>query len=302
MTICPCCGFKFEGALSQGCASCGAVPVGEALPRPEHELPSYGRSLLLSVTGGLFVLVFLSQTIIALVKRPPISLGLWAWITAAETAAWRLKWVALPVTILVLWCSRKIYRSMLQSPTRFCGLRYARCGLMASALVPVAIAVLIGVTLPERLRQRQRAIESETLALGYTYDRALFEYFVKFGRLPNELEDLKDLPDPDGSIAAALVALDPEKFPTAYKPTADLAARQRPVTLRGTVIRNASLGTATDDTIGEGVSFTNYTLRLPGEDKLMVTEDDWIVRDGVITRPPPAARRAVSATASTLNP
>ena len=40
--------------------------VGEPLPRPEHELPAYGRSLLLAVTGVLAVLVFLSQTIIAI--------------------------------------------------------------------------------------------------------------------------------------------------------------------------------------------------------------------------------------------
>ncbi len=73
MTICPCCGFKVEGTLSQGCASCGACSVGEALPKPEHELPSYGRSLLLAVTGLLMVLVFLTQTIIALVQRAPVS-------------------------------------------------------------------------------------------------------------------------------------------------------------------------------------------------------------------------------------
>ena len=68
MTICPCCGFKFEGNLREGCGSCGALSVGEALPRPEHELPSYGRSLLLAVTGSLMVLVFLTQTIIALMQ------------------------------------------------------------------------------------------------------------------------------------------------------------------------------------------------------------------------------------------
>ena len=71
MTICPCCGFKFEGTLSQGCASCGAFSVGEALPKPEHELPAYGRSLLLAVTGALMVLVFLVQTFIALFQRAP---------------------------------------------------------------------------------------------------------------------------------------------------------------------------------------------------------------------------------------
>lgn len=307
VTICPCCGFKFKGDLSLGCAACGALPVGEALPRPEHELPSYARSLLLSVIGSLLVLVFLVQTISALLKNAPstgfvswfVSLGFWSWIAAAETAAWRLKWAAIPVTVGVLWGSRKIYRSMMQNPSRFCGLRYARCGLLASALVPVLIAVLIGVTVPERLRQRQGAIDAQTKALGYTHARALYEYYVKFGRLPNEIKDLRELPDPDGSIAAALAALDPDKFPTAYKPTADLASRQKPLSLRGTVIRNASLGTAPDDTLGEGLTFTNYELRLPGEDKLMGTEDDLVVRDGVFIKPSPPTTRRTDSTAST---
>jgi hypothetical protein len=293
VTICPCCGFKFEGTLSQGCTSCGACSVGEALPKPEHELPSYGRSLLLAVTGCLMVLVFLTQTVIALVQRAPsvtsklalfsvLPLDFWSWVAAGQTAAWRLKWIALPLTIVVLSGSLKIYRSMLKSPARFCGLRYARTGLVASALVPVLIAVLIGVTVPERLRQRQDGLQAASYAMGYRVARAQLEYNARFGTLPAELNDLRRLPDPDGSIAAALSILDP----STYKPSADLAAlpKQKSRNLRGAVIRNASLDTATDDLPGEGLSFTNYELRLPGADKLMGTEDDLIVKDGVINK------------------
>lgn len=300
MTICPCCGFKFNGTLKLGCDACGAVPVGEPLPLPEHQLPAYGRSLLITVVGLLMVLVFLVQTVIALLSRATLSFGFWSWIAAAETAAWRLKWVALPVTIVVLWGGRKIYRSMLQEPERFCGLRYARCGLIASATMPVLIAVLIGVTVPARLEHRKLGIEAGVLALGYTYDRAFSEYRVRYGRLPDDLNDLRQLPDPDGSIAAALNTLKPEWFAKAYKPTGpDVAATQKPVTLRGTVIRNASLNSSEDEPLAEGVSFTNYTLRLPGEDNLMGTEDDWIVRDGLITRAGDHPRRIVNTTSST---
>ncbi|MGH9907513.1 MAG: hypothetical protein ACRD8U_18240, partial [Pyrinomonadaceae bacterium] len=181
------------------------MPVGEALPRPEYELPSYFRSLVLAVAGGLMVSVFLVQTVIALLKITPIPLGFWSWIAAAETAAWRLKWVAIPVTIFVLWGSRKIYRSMLRTPTRFCGFGYARTGLIASAVVPVLIAVLIGVTVPERLRQRELAIYAGMNAHVYRLDRALHEYASRFDTLPpDDLRDLvKHLPDPDGSLAAA---------------------------------------------------------------------------------------------------
>jgi hypothetical protein len=293
VTICPCCGFKFEGTLSEGCASCGACSVGEALPKPERELPSYGRSLLLVVTGSLMVLVFLIQTIIALVKLAPsatptlalssvLPLDFWTWVTAGETAAWRLKWIALPATIIVLWGSLKIYRSMLKSPARFCGVGYAKTGLIASALVPVLIGVLIGVTVPERLRLRQEGFQAAVYALGYRYDRALLEYKGRYGTLPAELNDLRRLPDPDGSIAAALSNLEG----VTYKPSADLASlpKQKSRTLRGAVIRNASLDTATDDLPGEGLSFTNYQLLLPGADKIMGTEDDLLLDDGVIKK------------------
>ena len=252
------------------------------------------------------VLVFLTQTVIALLSRPPVSFGLWSWVAAAETAAWRLKWITLPVTIVVLWGGRKIYRSMLQEPERFCGLRYARCGLMLSVTIPVLIAVLIGVTVPVRLQYRRLGIQAGIQALGYTYDRAFSEYRAKYGKLPADLNDLRQLPDPDGSIAAALNNFKPEWFATAYKPSAEVAAKQKPLTLRGTVIRNASLNSGADEPnsgadepLTESVSFTNYTLRLPGEDNLMGNEDDWIVRDGVISRVAELPRRTVNSTSST---
>lgn len=304
MTICPCCGFKSEhalsGALNSECRACGARAVGEPLPRPEHELPSYGRALVLSVTGALMVLIFLTQTIIALAQRStrgatsnlamlsmiPFDPG--SWIAAAETAAWRLKWLAIPVTILVLWGCRKLYLSIAQSPSRFCGVRYARRGYLASALVPLMILILIGVTVPERLRQRQRGIEAGFNAQGYRIDRALDQYRKEFDTLPSDLKDLGRLPDPDGSIAAALKNLDA----SGYTVNAEVAAvpKKKPQQLRGAVIRNASFGAA-DDIPTERISFTNYDLRLPGADKLLGTEDDLIMRDGVITKASETARR-----------
>lgn len=290
-TICPCCGFSFAGSLHDGCQACGAQAVGEALPRPENELPAYGRSLLLVVMGSLMVLVFLVQTIIAFLQKPTLSISFWSVVAAAETAAWRLKWIAIPVTILVIWAGRKIYRSMLQTPAQFCGVRYARAGLLVSALVPALIALLIGVTVPERLKHRQLGIEAGFRAQGYAIDRALLEYRLQFGTLPSDLKDLSRLPDKDGSIAAALTSVDS----TGYKVvTADVAAlpTKKPQQLRGAVIRNASLSTPTDDFPPEGLLFTNYEFPMAGPDKLMGTEDDLLVRDGVITKASAVARRS----------
>ena len=295
LAVCPCCGSKFDGSLVNGCESCGAQSVGEALPRPEYELPSFGRSLLLTATGSLLSLAFLTQTVIALFQKATVSLDFWSLVAAAETAAWRMKWIAIPVTIFVVWALRKLYRSVVNDPAHFSGLRYARTGFLASLIVPALIALLIGVTVPERLHQRQDRLDAEARIPGRTIDRALTEYRLEFGTLPTDLKDLSRLPDQNGSIAMALSTIDI----TAYKATGpDLAAlpTKNPRALRGTSIIKASLNPATDDLPSEGVSFTNYELPLPGEDKVLGTEDDLVVRDGVITKASDVVRRTTATT------
>ena len=116
-------------------------------------------------------------------------------------------------------------------------------------------------------------------------------------------EDLLRLPDPDGLIAAALRDLDP----TGYQPRGEVAAvdTQKRRGLRDSaIIRKVSLNTATDDTPPPGLAFTDYDLRLPGEDKILGTEDDWVGRDGVIMRLADVAKGGVgrSVSAGVLNP
>jgi hypothetical protein len=283
LTICPCCGFKFHGALSSGCKQCGARAVGEPLPKPAQELPSYGRALVLAVSGSLLALVFLVQTLIAFFQLSSKSFGFWTWVAAGETAAWRLKWISIPVLFVTLWFGRKLYRSIRLEPNRFCGLKHARRGLLASSVVALLIALLIGITVPARLRHRRLAQEAAVLAQWYTFERAMLEYRIKYKTYPADLKDLLErIPDADGTLAAALANLDS----SAYHPSADVAANatEKSRGLRGMVIRQASLSSATDDTPAGGLSFTNYELRLPGEDKIMGTDDDWFGRDGMIMR------------------
>lgn len=256
------------------------------------------------------VLIFVTQTISALIqlssRSVPSTLSLssivpldfWTWMAAAETAAWRLKWIMIPLSLLVLFGSRRLYRSIQQSPERFCAMRYARRGYLASALIPLLVLILIGVTVPARLRHRQWAIEAEENAHIYRHDRALEEYREAYATLPSDSRDLRRLPDPDGSLADALDNLDL----SGYRPTADLAAvpNKKPQQLRGAMIRNASISTA-DDGPGERLSFTNYELPLPGPDKIMGTEDDLIVRDGVIYKASELPRRSVT-TAGSIQP
>ena len=281
MTICPCCGFKFHGALSSGCKQCGARAVGEPLPRPDHELPSYGRALALTASGLLVSLVFVVQTVIAMAQRGTSWFEFWSWAAAAETAAWRLKWISVPVLFVVLWFGRRLYRSILLQPERFCGLKQARSGLLASATIAVLIALLIGITVPARLRQRQMAKEAGIRADWHTFEAATLQYRLRYHSYPADFKDLRDrIPDPYGSLAATLDRLDPN----GYRPYGDVAANgaEKSRTLRGAAIRNAAF-TGGDDTPG-GLAFTKFELRLPGEDKILGNDDDWIVQDGILKR------------------
>jgi hypothetical protein len=258
---------------------------------------------VLALGGSLVVLVFVIQTLIAFFQRTPDSFGFWNWVAAGETAAWRLKWLSIPVLIVTFWLGRKLYRSILLQPGRFCGVTYARNGLVASATVVMLIGLLIGITVPARLEHHKLANDAAFRAHGYVLDRAFTEYKIKYKTYPAELNDLLErLPDPDGSLAAAISTLDP----SAYRPSADVAAvtAEKSRRLRGAVIRNASLSSATDDTPAGGLSFTNYVLRLPGEDKITGNDDDWVVRDGMVMRLADVAKGGVgrSVSASALAP
>lgn len=297
MTICPCCGFKFHGALSSGCKQCGARAVGEPLPRPAHELPSYGRSVVLAAGGSLVVLVFVVQTSIAWFTRFSDSFGFWNWVAAGETAAWRLKWITIPVLFVIVTFGRKLYRSIQLQPEKFCGLKHARRGLLASSIVVLLIAVLIGVTVPARLQQRQQAKDAAFLAQGYTVASALIEYRIKYKTYPADFKQLQErIPDPYGTLAQAIEALDPN----GYHPMVEVAAvdteKSRP--LSGVAIRKASMSSATDDATPSGLAFTTYVLRMPGDDKILGNEDDWVASDGMIRKISNVAKGGVGSSVS----
>lgn len=299
MTTCPCCGFKFHGALSSGCRQCGARAIGEPLPRPAHELPSYGRSLVLAASGSLVVLVFLVQTILGFFQNGSDSYGFWTWVAAGETAAWRLKWISIPLLIAILVFGRKLYQSVRLQPEKFCGLKYARRGLLASSIVVLLIALLIGVTVPARLRHRQLSKEAAVRAQIYTFEYALLEYRLKYRSLPPDFQTLLErVPDPDGTLRSL--------NPKGYNATAEFAAvsTEKSRTLRGAVIRKASLSSATDDTTPSGLAFTNYVMRFPGEDKILGNDDDWIGQDGVVMKLSEVAKGGVgrSVSAGVLEP
>jgi hypothetical protein len=266
-----------------GCPSCGARAVGPPLAQAEHGLPSFGRASLAFAAGIAMLGTFVALLIAAFIEKRPGPIGFWTLATAGEIVAWRVKWVALPVAIVVLWSGTKIAASIKQNPSRFIGLRAARLGLVAAALVTFLVAALIGITIPERLRQRQEAIYAAQNARGYTLHRALLEYFELHGTYPPDrdkwIEALSTLPDPNGSIADALRFVDPNS----YEATAQVAAtsKVKPLVARGVALRAASARPTTEPSV---VSFTSYQLRLPSEHRVLAADDDFILSDGVVKK------------------
>jgi hypothetical protein len=256
--------------------------VGPPLAQAEHGLPSFGRASLAFAGGVAMLGTFVALLIAAFIEKRPGRIGFWTLATAGEIVAWRIKWVALPIAILVIWTSARIVRSIKRNPSRFVGLKGARAGLTAASLATMLIAALIGITIPERLRQREMAKRAAQYSLAYTYSRVLLSYQIAHGYIPGQEElvsELKTLPDPDGSIAAALQNLDVN----GYQPGTLVASapnKGKTLPLRGQAIRKASLSMPVSD--HGAVTFTNYELRLPGEDKVLNTDDDLIVRDGLV--------------------
>lgn len=300
--ICPCCGARVAGDLQvDGCRACGALAVGPPLARPEHELPALGLPLAVAASGALLLLVFAVSTLFALLAQKPFAPSAGNFVAAAETAAWRLKWLLLPLSVAASYAGRRALAHIRANRARYAAPRLAHAGFSLAALVAFASYALVGVGVPERLRQRRVAAEAARLAPAYDPVRALLEYQQQYGSLPASPEDLLKLPDPDGSVARAVEMI----RAGAYDPDATIAslppARPGARGGAGVGVRPVSLRPGLDDVRGgQGLAFTNYTLRLPGPDKELNTEDDVFVRDGQIVAAPEggAARDARAAEAT----
>jgi hypothetical protein len=281
--ICPACGSKVDGDLRLGCASCGARAIGPPLAKAEHQLPSYGRAAIVSANGAAMSAGFLGLVTVTLIQFKGFPFHLSSLVSAGEVAAWRLKWIALPLAIATLWSGVRIIQTIKNNPDRFIGLRPARAGLAAAVVATLMVATLIGITIPERFRRHQWAVDAGYYAQAYTIQRALLEYRAAHGTLPTAddlVKGLSTLPDPNGSIAEALRNMDP----SGYQASSVLAAastKTKALIPRGTVLRYAAMRTNADP---PGVSFTNYDLRLPGPDKVLNTDDDFIVHDGLVLK------------------
>ena len=294
MTICPCCGERLEGELGDGCAACGARPVGPPLARPERELPSYGHAFAVCAAGLLMLGALAAATAAALLDFEEFSPDAETLLRAAETAAWRLRWTALPAGLVLTGLCAWLRARMRREPARFVGHGHARAGLALTGAVALLLAALVGVTVPERLRMRELARRAAENAVLYETDLALARYRKRFGTYPAALTDLRRLEDPDGSVARLLAVVAPGE----YRPEADLAslnAGRGKARGRRRVSALPARAAGADDMPDAGLSLTSYGLTLPGRDQILGTGDDLHIRDGRITDAPrPSASPATT--------
>ncbi|GAC1446520.1 MAG: hypothetical protein NVSMB56_05980 [Pyrinomonadaceae bacterium] len=301
--ICPCCGAdKVAATASEECHACGARAVGAPLAPPENLVPSYWRAFGAFAFGTALISVFLVLTLTAWFADKALSFGVWDFVTAGETAAWRLKWFALPASVFVVYVGRRTVRLVKSDPTRFTGMRLARFGVNASASFALAVAVLIVITVPARLQQRELARRAERDAIGYSFLHHSLAYKAHFGTFPSEVSNLGDLKKfkefaADDSLDALIIRLKDAK----YEPTTDIAttlplndaksrggsrgaitpARLRQVSLTAGAELNAG---RVDDVQSETLPFTNFKITLAGEEGFFSKEDDLeLTEDGFVS-------------------
>lgn len=252
-----------------------------------------GRAAFAFLTGVVLLLALIGGTLVELLSGTELSFKLWTIVAAAETIAWRAKWTLLPAAILSSYAGLRYALRQRVAPGEPLpgGRRFARSGVLMSASVACLVAILIGVTIPERLRQREIAKQAAEASLKYAVQAAFMRYQNRFDKVPEELTQLSQLPDDDGTIAFVLANFDE----SAYTPSSMQAVTRSPksrgrknkttsnsiVSLRSAAYRTNS----NDSSTTAGVTYTNYDLVWYGHDKIPGTDDDRIIRDGEFVKP-----------------
>jgi len=156
--VCPCCGKQQpEKAVECGC---GAKSVGLPLTEPDFIAPKlgFGIAAIVFSLGGLLMLWIKPVGLIALVG---------------------------------LYLGYKGIRSQKASPLRYGGLRLAKTGLVLSFLMVGTDVGFMIAGVPRAIRNYQGRRFHTTVANMQGLTGLLTEYQRQYGRLPEELNDLK---------------------------------------------------------------------------------------------------------------
>jgi hypothetical protein len=163
--------------------------------------------------------------------------------------------------------------------SRFSRTRILRLSLLCLSVALMLVSALLLKTVPHRIELYRISREAEERALLYSLHNAFLEYKIIFGSYPANLEELKKLPGrKDLGIKGT-----PDSEQIVYKVFSDLAdldlTAPRQIRRRSRVKNSSTTGS---DLNATGLSLTNYELTWAGQDRIMGTADDCLLRDGAI--------------------
>lgn len=205
------------------------------------------------------------EFIVPKVGRPVLALVL----AVLSLAAIVWKWV-LPLTLVSLLLARTALRKIKADPRHFGGRRTAITAMTLSSLIFVAISIWVVAGIPKYLRYRAESQRAATRAQMYKVAIALNEYKRVHGTYPARIEELNIEGGMEGDTAqgGSPVVLDYWDNRLKYRATAEIAADSK-----------------NEDNSLPFTSFNEYQLVSPGPDGKMGTNDDLVMRDGIIVSP-----------------
>jgi hypothetical protein len=261
MMLCPCCGNDI--ADTRQC-SCGARFVGEPL-------------------GGLSVRVQ---------RLGPVMIAIVLFVAVVGSSLIITKWLAFAGG-LAIWQAWRAVRLARRDPIGYGGYRAAAATLIIS-LAAGAVAVGYGIAyIPRFLDNRRERQISATTANMYHILGILQEYRQKHGGLPPDLQALNKLSDQ---------SLPSDYWDKRFKYQSWALAAETPLTGgagRINIDRRGARSQAEEQTPLSGINFNNFELRSAGPDEKLGTDDDIIMRDGLVISAAEAAKQPIpSSTAS----
>ncbi len=261
--LCPCCGGDIKRDVVE--CNCGARFVGAPLDEKPVHIKSYGHVMN---TFGLLAVVITA----ALVFTKFFALG------------------AIPV-IWYTWRSLKLAR---HNPEQFGGYKVLA---PTFALTLIASSVVAGLTvsyIPKFLENRQhKKIAATEAALHHKY-ALLAEYMLAKGTYPDTEQELR-------AFAKEPLPLDywghNIRYSGSTEGIANLDTAIRQADTNSLAKNVASKKGNKESMVARGFGFNNFELRSNGPDELPNTDDDIIMKDGVIYTAAELKNQAIKASA-----
>ncbi|MBI3949826.1 MAG: hypothetical protein HY314_05170 [Acidobacteria bacterium] len=242
--VCPSCNKDLD---STTVCSCGARCVGAPLTASIYPVPR----LVYGITALLVIVVVVAVQATITIKNLYLTDLKWQWELFLTTSY--LAKFLLPVVMVATFLACCGLRLASRRPSEYGGARLSRYCLALSLLLFLLDGGALAGRLPDMLESRKLKQRAYTEAMMYKLNLAVAKYREQYGAYPERLIDLQEM-DP-----TMRPVLDYWDHALVYTPmSSDVASRVSPV------------------------PFQNYELISRGGDGILGTEDDIVMRDGLM--------------------